>query len=98
MAALGIILIAAGAILSFAVQDSIAEVDLTMVGYILMGVGVVAVITGGTAGQRERCDGPERDNDLRNARHSENVVNRTTACTRQKATCELVWMSVPRRS
>ena len=46
MAALGIILIAAGAILSFAVQDSIAEVDLTMVGYILMGVGVVAVIIG----------------------------------------------------
>ncbi|MGO1510566.1 MAG: DUF6458 family protein [Actinomycetaceae bacterium] len=46
MAALGIILIAVGAILSFAVQDAIAEVDLTMVGYILMGVGALAVIIG----------------------------------------------------
>lgn len=46
MAALGVILIAVGAILSFAVQDAIAEIDLTMAGYILMGVGALAVIIG----------------------------------------------------
>jgi len=40
----GIFLIVVGAILAFAVQDSIEAVDLTMVGYICMGAGVLALI------------------------------------------------------
>ena len=46
MAALGIILVVVGAILSFAVRDSIAEVDLTMVGYICMAAGAIAIVIG----------------------------------------------------
>ena len=37
-------LLAAGAILAFAVQDSINGVDLTMVGYILVAVGALGLI------------------------------------------------------
>jgi hypothetical protein len=39
-----IFLIAVGAILSFAVADNLQGVDLTMIGYILMGAGVLALI------------------------------------------------------
>src|SRR5699024_1851580 len=41
---LGIFLIVVGAILAFAVQDSIANVDLTMIGYICLGAGLLALI------------------------------------------------------
>ena len=41
---LGIFLIVVGAILAFAVRDSIDAVDLTMVGYICLAAGVVALI------------------------------------------------------
>lgn len=40
----GVLLILVGAILSFAVRDSWDVMDLTMVGYICMGVGVLALI------------------------------------------------------
>lgn len=40
----GIFLIVVGAILAFAVKDSIDAVDLTMVGYICLGAGVLALI------------------------------------------------------
>ncbi|WP_040159261.1 DUF6458 family protein [Mobilicoccus massiliensis] len=40
----GIFLIALGAILSFAVKDSVPGIDLTMIGYILMGAGLVTAI------------------------------------------------------
>lgn len=43
---LGIGLMVIGAILSFAVKDSISGVDLTMIGYILMGGGALALILG----------------------------------------------------
>jgi hypothetical protein len=39
-----IFLLAVGAILAFAVTDSISGVDLTVVGYILMGAGVLGLI------------------------------------------------------
>ncbi|GAA1110307.1 DUF6458 family protein [Arthrobacter flavus] len=39
-----IVLIALGAILAFAVADGVDFVDLTLVGYILMGVGVLGLI------------------------------------------------------
>ncbi len=41
---LGIFLIVVGAILAFAVQDSISGVDLTMIGYICLGAGLLALI------------------------------------------------------
>ena len=42
----GIALIVIGAILSFAVKDSIPSVNLSLIGYICMGAGVLAVILG----------------------------------------------------
>ena len=40
----GIFLIVVGAILAFAVRDSIDAIDLTMIGYICMAAGVIALI------------------------------------------------------
>ncbi|HJE52005.1 MAG TPA: DUF6458 family protein [Tessaracoccus flavescens] len=40
----GIFLLVIGAIASFAVRDSISGVDLTMIGYICMGAGVLAIL------------------------------------------------------
>lgn len=40
----GIFLLAVGAILAFAVRDNIDAVDLTLVGYIAMGAGVLAIV------------------------------------------------------
>lgn len=40
----GIFLIVVGAILAFAVQDMVSGVDLTMVGYICMAAGALALI------------------------------------------------------
>jgi len=40
----GIFLIVLGAILAFAVRDSIDAIDLTMIGYICMAAGVLALI------------------------------------------------------
>lgn len=37
-------IVAIGAILSFAVQDAISGVDLTLIGYILMGAGALALV------------------------------------------------------
>ncbi|MBC9227078.1 MULTISPECIES: DUF6458 family protein [Aeromicrobium] len=39
-----IALIAIGAILAFAVQDTISGIDLTMIGYILMAAGVLGIV------------------------------------------------------
>ncbi|MFB0835987.1 DUF6458 family protein [Arthrobacter halodurans] len=41
---LSIFLLALGAILAFAVRDAVPGVSLTMVGYILMGAGVLTLI------------------------------------------------------
>ncbi|MBW0255069.1 MULTISPECIES: DUF6458 family protein [unclassified Cellulomonas] len=40
----GIALIVIGAILAFGVSDNLANVDLTVIGYICMGAGVLALI------------------------------------------------------
>ena len=40
----GIFLIVVGAILSFAVSDHVSGIDLTVVGYICMGAGALALI------------------------------------------------------
>ncbi|MCD9199717.1 DUF6458 family protein [Aeromicrobium wangtongii] len=48
-----IALIALGAILSFAVRDNFNEIDLTVVGYILMAAGVLGIVLSFVAqGQR----------------------------------------------
>lgn len=41
---LGIFLIVVGAVLAFAVTDGIAGVDLTLVGYISLAAGVIALV------------------------------------------------------
>lgn len=41
---LGVFLLALGLILALAVQDSVSGVDLTMIGWILAAVGVLALI------------------------------------------------------
>lgn len=43
---LGITLLVIGAILTFAVRDMIQGVDLSMIGWICMGAGVLALILG----------------------------------------------------
>jgi hypothetical protein len=43
---IGIFFLAVGAILSFAVGDSISGINLVLVGYILMGAGALALILG----------------------------------------------------
>ncbi|WP_029291663.1 DUF6458 family protein [Cellulomonas sp. HZM] len=40
----GIFLIVVGAILAFAVKDSVSGVDLALIGYICMGAGVLTLI------------------------------------------------------
>ena len=42
----GIFLMAVGAILAFAVQDSWPVIDLTMIGYIMMGAGFLITVLG----------------------------------------------------
>jgi len=43
---IGIALLAVGAVLSFAVRDNLPGVDLSVVGYICMGAGVLSIILG----------------------------------------------------
>lgn len=51
----GVFLVALGLILALAVRDAIPGVDLTMIGWILAGAGVVAVVlTAATALTRQR--------------------------------------------
>ncbi len=42
----GIALLVVGAVLSFAVRDSLSGVNLTLIGYICMGAGALAIILG----------------------------------------------------
>ena len=49
-AALGVLLITAGAILTFAVNDAVDGVDLELIGWILMGGGVLALLIAAIAG------------------------------------------------
>lgn len=41
---LGIFLLVIGAVMSFAIRDSISAIDLTMVGYICMAAGALAIL------------------------------------------------------
>jgi uncharacterized membrane protein YidH (DUF202 family) len=51
----GIFMLALGLILALAVTDNVADVDLTMVGWILAGVGALAIVlTAATASRRNR--------------------------------------------
>jgi len=42
----GIALLVVGAVLSFAVKDSISGVNLALIGYICMGAGALAIVLG----------------------------------------------------
>lgn len=53
-------LLAVGAILAFAVQDSINGIDLVMTGYILMAVGVLGLLLSILMGSRSRGSAPPR--------------------------------------
>ena len=64
----GVVLAIIGAILAFAVQDSISGVDLTMVGYIVLAGGVLLALIGIALGFKSdkvrssvRSVGPEGD-------------------------------------
>lgn len=48
----GVVLAIIGAILAFAVQDSLNGVDLTMVGYIMLAGGIILTLVGAFAGAR----------------------------------------------
>jgi vacuolar-type H+-ATPase subunit I/STV1 len=56
----GLVLFAIGAILRYAVQDSISQIDLPTVGLILMIVGAVAFVVGAiyAFGRRDSYDRP----------------------------------------
>ncbi len=66
----GVFLLALGLILALAVQDSLSGVDLTMVGWILAAVGVLALVltaftlNGRRTGTRVRTDVRETRTDV----------------------------------
>jgi hypothetical protein len=51
---LGVFLLALGLILAFAVRDAISAVDLTAVGYILAGAGVLVIVLSALQFNRSR--------------------------------------------
>jgi high-affinity nickel permease len=55
-----LVLMALGAILAFAVTDRINDVDLTQVGYILLGVGVIGLVVSLIISSQHRDDRPTR--------------------------------------
>ena len=59
-----IFLLAVGAILAFAVTDAISGVDLTVVGYILMGAGVLGLIITMAIANRGPRDRVVRERDV----------------------------------
>ncbi|GAA3624567.1 hypothetical protein GCM10022200_03550 [Microbacterium awajiense] len=75
----GIVLIAIGAILAFAVNVETEFVDLDMVGYILMGAGVVVLLIGIVLlARRRQVDSVARTTD---SAGNEQVTHRTTSST-----------------
>lgn len=46
MTVLGVILLAVGLALALAVRDRVSDVDLTMLGWILAGVGLLSLVVG----------------------------------------------------
>jgi hypothetical protein len=55
---LGVFFLAVGLILALAVRDNIEEVDLTMVGWILAGVGALAIVVTAMTLNRRKVDPP----------------------------------------
>lgn len=53
---IGIALVAIGLILALAVQDAVPGIDLTMVGWICTGVGIVALVLAAATLNRRRTD------------------------------------------
>lgn len=59
-----IFLLAVGAILAFAVTDAISGVDLTVVGYILMGAGLLGLVMSMVLTNRARRSTVVRERDV----------------------------------
>ncbi len=59
-----IALIALGAILSFAVRDNISQVDLVVVGYILMAAGAIGIVLSLVANGQRNAAIRDQNNDL----------------------------------
>lgn len=51
---IGVVMVAVGLILALAVQDSVGGVDLVMVGWILTGVGALAIVLAAVSTARTR--------------------------------------------
>ena len=51
---LGVFLLALGLILAFAVQDALSAIDLTMIGYILAGAGILVIVLTAVQANRGR--------------------------------------------
>jgi hypothetical protein len=51
---LGVLLLAIGLILALAVRDSIEDIDLTLIGWILAGVGLLAIVLTAVTTMRAR--------------------------------------------
>ncbi|WBQ08409.1 DUF6458 family protein [Kribbella sp. CA-293567] len=68
----GIFLLALGGVLAFAVTDRISGVDLTMVGYILMGAGALGIalvlLLNGQRGRTAQTTVVEERRDVRDPR------------------------------
>lgn len=56
-----IVLLAVGAILSFAVTESISGIDLVVVGYILMGAGALGIVVSLVISGQQTGAGRRRD-------------------------------------
>lgn len=57
-----LVLLAVGAILAFAVEDRVSGIDLVMVGYILMAVGILGMVVSlVVSGQHRSQIDPRRD-------------------------------------
>lgn len=80
MAALGIILIVAGAIVSFAIDRAVDGVDLVVLGYILMAGGALALIAAAIRGAVSKSSG---NTEFRTERHTspdgQHTVEETSA-------------------
>ena len=65
----GVLLLAVGLILALAVQDSIEGVDLVMTGWILAGVGLLAIVLTAASAARSRTTTTYADGSQVDQRH-----------------------------
>ena len=79
---LGVFLLAIGLILALAVRDSIDAVDVTLVGWILAGCGVLVIVLQALQANRARTS-VERGHDHPRRRHPDHHRSSATRSTRR---------------